>query len=83
MVSFCLTTKYFICFVKAGYSLVGTFLSVSSEVFLEIAQCSEEFCAIAAVESFSVMQAKMSSQSIPSVECFFASTFGAFERFNL
>lgn len=65
------------------YILVRSFLSVSSKVLFEITQRGEELGAIAAVEGLTVVESKMSSQSIACVESLFAATFSALERFDL
>lgn len=54
-----------------------------AKVFFEITQGGEEFTAVVAVEGFSIMQSKMSSKPVSSVESFCTSALVAFERLNL
>lgn len=63
--------------------LVWSLLSVCAKMFLKIAECREEFCAMAAVKGFAVVKSKMSSQAISSVERLLATTLFALVRLNL
>lgn len=65
------------------YSLVWPLLAMNAKMFLKITQSGEEFRAIAAVECFTVVQTKMRSESVASVEGFFAAIFGTLKRLDL
>lgn len=54
-----------------------------AEMFLQVWQCREKLAAMRAVKRLSIMQSKMRSQTISSVEGFLATVFSAFERFDL
>lgn len=67
----------------SAHILVRTIARVCAEMFLQIRQSRKELAAVRTIERLAIMQTKMRSQPIASVEGFLTSIFSAFKRFDL